>query len=37
MRERRIYDLEWVDREGWKVKIKLLAQKDVKISIIRIL
>ena len=30
MGERRIGDLEWVDREGWRKKINLLeAQKDV--------
>ena len=29
-RERRVNNMEWVDREEWRKKIKLQAQKDVK-------
>ena len=32
MRERRIDDLEWIDQEGWRRKIKLDTQKDVETS-----
>ena len=36
MRERGINNLEWVNREGWrrKIKFKILAQKDVKTLIL---
>ena len=34
MREKGIKNLKWVDREEWRRKIKLLAQKDVQTSIL---
>ena len=34
-RERReIINMEWIDREEWRIKIKLQAQKDVKTLIL---
>ena len=33
MKEKRINNMEWVDREEWKRKIKLQAQKDVQRSL----
>jgi hypothetical protein len=34
MKEKGIDSVEWIDREEWRIKIKLLVQKDVKTSIL---
>ena len=34
MREKRIKNIEWIDREEWGKKIKLQAQEDVKTKIL---
>ena len=34
MTEKGIKNLEWIDREEWRSKIKLWGQKDVKTSIL---
>ena len=34
MREKGIKNMEWIDREEWRRKIKLWAQKDVQTSVL---